>query len=128
MILDYCIQKRNIHTKKFTILEQADSFKGAVALAIYHWTLDDLNEKFPEEYEYVTTKESFTFKDICFVIYEGMQLHAFACRNNQSYRYVMLDEEDYIEGSRYYDRWKHHFDNMKNIEKDKYKIWNKFEL
>ena len=106
-------------TKKYVINTQEEY------LAIYHWTLDDLKEKFPEEYEYVTTKQAFTFKDICSAIHDGMQLHAYACRNNQAYRYVMLDEEDYKEGSKYYERWEHRFDNMKNIEKDKYKIWSK---
>ncbi len=93
-------------------------------LNLYKLTIDDIKSKYPEEYEYVTTKEVFTFEDIQNALQEGINIHAYSCRTNQEYRYVMLDEEDYTEDSKYYKRWENHENKFE--DHDTPKLYSKF--
>ena len=93
---------------------------------IFKMTLDDVKEKFPNEYEAVLSHEHrvFTFDQMIDMFREGMQLHAYLCRTNQLFKYHCLDEDDYKEGSKYRDRYDNHKEITEFVdEKPKYNVW-----
>lgn len=110
-----------------TINEAIANGKLEPSLDLYHTSLDEIKERFPEEYNKVLTQPVFTFEHLKDSFERGIQLHAYICRTNQERYYVCMSEEEY-KGSKYEKMFEEKLGDgggIDNIEKDRYKIIDK---